>query len=312
MSTDDNRDRWRGLRLSVYWQEVHRPRYQGDCSVRTIREYRATLRYWREVTRNPLLAEITDEDLYRFREVLRGALSPATVNKHLRHVAAVLNRAGPRWPGSKRSTLRILDDVPGCESLRTERHLPRDVDDATLAAIVAACRFAVYPRIAGVQPRRWWEALLLAALTTGYRHAGLLSLRWDGIDWQRATVRLEACGDKCRRERIKPLRAELLIRLQAIQNGSPLIFAWPHSSVTWYRQWHAIQEAAGLPRSAHITFHDLKRACLTRVARVGGSAWAVQLMGDHSSIRTSEAYVNATSEARAMVERLPLPPGFAD
>ena len=57
--------------------------------------------------------------------------------------------------------------------------------------------------------------------------------------------------------------------------------------------------------------HDLKRACGTRFAAIA-SAWVVQKRLDHSSLATSQFYVNATREEREAVERMPLPSVFEE
>jgi integrase len=88
-----------------------------------------------------------------------------------------------------------------------------------------------------------------------------------------------------------------------------LIFHFPASESTFYRQWWAIQEAAGISEDRWIKLHDLKRACGTRFAKIA-SPWVVQQRMDHSSITTSQAYINATDEEHEAVDRLPLPAAF--
>ncbi len=60
-----------------------------------------------------------------------------------------------------------------------------------------------------------------------------------------------------------------------------------------------------------IKLHDLKRACGTRFAAIA-SPWVVQKRLDHSSLATSQFYINATDEERDAVERLPVPAAFLE
>jgi site-specific recombinase XerD len=88
------------------------------------------------------------------------------------------------------------------------------------------------------------------------------------------------------------------------------VFPWPHCERAFYRQWHRIQDHAGI--SPHLKVHDLKRACGTRYAASGASAWVVQRRLDHSSIATSAHYINASREEREAVDRLAVPAAFLE
>jgi integrase len=138
------------------------------------------------------------------------------------------------------------------------------------------------------------------------RRGALLGLRWEHVHWQRSEIRLPAELDKCGQERLKPINRLVLRHLLRIRTPRARVFAWNRSQGTWYKQWRRIQEAAGLPRDEWIGLHDLKRACGTRLATVA-SLWVVQRRLDHSSLSTSQHYINATREEREAIERMPLP-----
>lgn len=330
------------LPLEDYFERIHAPVFLSAARPGTLKRNRETISHWRRLTRNPGLRYIDAETLAVFKSrMLNPAafdrpagrrtpqltmfadpppppaaeharpLSRATVNLHLRQVMSILNKAGP--PGPKnRDALGILESAPWTRPLRQYKRRPRNVKDDLLEAVYRACSVARLPAIDGVRAEHWWKALVVAALVVGYRKGGLLSIQWTAVDWDESLVRLEAEGDKCWTEREKPVPRIVLQHLLRIRSAHELIFHWPHSEATFYRQWRAIQQAAGIPPEGRIKIHDLKRACGTRYAAMKASPWCVQMMLDHSAIQTASAYINAEDEAREAVERFPLPAAFGE
>lgn len=333
------------MTLGEYFERVHRPLFLAGASPRTLAEYRATLRHWERSAEDAPIAEITSLGLAAFRAALlnpesrRAAIasggqmlfgweavasararlsrkprrrigSAATANKHLTHIQAILDKAGPPSPG-RRDALGVIAAVPWLQRLRVPRRLPRDVEDRHLAAIYGACAAALHPALPGIDPEHWWQAMIVAALLTGFRREALLALRWSDIDLGRRLVRVEAESDKCDVARVKPLAGLVVQHLVRIRTADPRVFPWRASAKTWDRQWQRLNRAAGLVGRVRLRFHDLKRACGTRIAAAGYGAHAVKHMLDHASLSTSEWYVNATSAAmdlRGLVDRIPLPP----
>ncbi len=327
------------LLLPEYYDRYHLPQFQAEAAAGTLKSYRESLAHWQRVTNNPRLSDCDSSLLASFKAALfnpqvfrrksgvkapqmslfdmappaaelngRRPLSRATTNKHLRQIAAIFNKAGPAGP-KNRDALGILDFVPWTKPLREYRRLPRDVPDEILSAIYRATAAAEFPRLDGVTAADWWKALLASALILGFRRGGLLALRQSDVDWQRAEIRLEAEADKCREERVKPIGQLVLRHLLRIRTADELLFPWPHSERTFYRQWHRIQDAAGVKQQ--VTVHDLKRACGSRFSRIA-SPWVVQRRLDHSSVATSQRYVNASEEETRAVERIPLPAAFLE
>lgn len=323
--------------LREFFEKEYEPNFLTDRQPKTLRAYREALTHWERLIGSPRLKEIDTRMLGLFKCRLRGLkpgardqgkgqmllfgfslraqrtrpLAIATVNKHLRAVLSLLAKAGP--PGHhNRDALSILPQMPWTRPLKQPRRLPRHVPDKLLEAIYRAAGTARYPMLPGVSPRDWWRALIVMALTVGFRRQALLSLHWTDVDWERAEIRLPAEFDKCGCERLKPISRLVIKHLLRIRTAGERVFLWPHSERTFYRQWHRIQSAAGVKPTEQIKLHDLKRACGARYARIA-SPFVVQRRLDHASITTSaQFYVNASDEEREAVERLPVPAAFAE
>jgi len=244
----------------------------------------------------------------------RGARNEHTANKHLRQLAQMLAKLGPADCGRNADALELLAKVPRVKPYRAPRPRPPDIAPELLGTIYAACWAADYP---GEDPPAWWQALLTCAFCEAFRRGGLIhaawirgdGLRWDGIDWERRTIRLKASADKCHQEREKPLHEVAVKHLLRIRTADEYVFPFPHSESTFYRQWHRIQLAAKLPRRLHIHLHAVKSASLSAYA-TEESPWIAQFMGDHASIATGQHYVNVSRAARAAVDRLAIPDAF--
>ncbi|MDZ4782618.1 MAG: site-specific integrase [Planctomycetia bacterium] len=303
------------LRVGDFYYSTYEPHFLPQAAPKTLAAYREALTLWRSLTEDPPIDAVSNLTMATFRAELakrawRGkSLSPATVNKHLAAIGAILAKAGPAGPRN-RDALSLIAQVPWAKPLKLPRRRPRPSPQELLGKIYAACGVAVAPAIAGVTPAAWWRAWIVVASQVGIRRQAMLSLEWSDLDLARRTLRVRAEEDKCGVERLKPLKEVVVRHLVAIRSADARVFAWPYA--TWrtlYREWRRIQAAAGVRRGEWYKLHALKATCGTQVARVGG-AHAVRAMLDHSSIATSELYVDATEWLREAVERAPHPVEF--
>jgi len=300
--------------ISQFLEDRYLPIFSAGCSPRTLRAYRDSVARFVEIAGDLPIGEIAVDHLAAFKAA-RSARSrrnrptaAATVNKDLRHVLAVLSKAGPPGPRN-RDALGLLDRAPWTRPLREPRRLPRVPDRATIGEAYKAAAYAAQPAGYAFTPAAWWRALIVAALTLGFRRAALLSLRWEWIDVAANSVRLPAEYDKCLCEREKPINAVAMRHMLAIRTGTgPLVFPWPLSGRSLDRHFARFQQIGGV--SAPITLHALKRACGTLYAE-GGNPWIVQQMLDHASIQTSKHYINASASLKAAADALKLPAAFS-
>lgn len=94
-----------------------------------------------------------------------------------------------------------------------------------------------------------------------------------------------------------PLRAEISKILQQWQikqlreSRSQEVLPWPHDSYRpLYKDWHAIQDAAGFSAESHYVPHDCRSSCATELGRAGVDAAVAQKILGHQHITATTKY----------------------
>lgn len=237
------------------------------------------------------------------RGVKPGSLvSPATVNKDLRHVQAALKKA-VRW--------KYLANMPEIDFIDEPKHLKNFVTESDFVAIYQSCDVATSPADEELSyaPADWWRGLLTFAFCTGWRIGEMLSLEWEDVHLDESYAVTRAAKNKGKRDEsihLAPLVVEHLRRLVTIHE--PLVFPWHNgdrdlSRRRLYDQFGAIQKAAGIhlpcieqrthecTESCHrYSFHDERRAFATLNADRLTKDELRRLMR-HQSGSTTERYI---------------------
>jgi integrase len=235
-------------------------------------------------------------------------LSPATVNKELRHVKAAL-RVANEWG--------YLPVIPKVRMLREQEKMPRYMTDDHLAAIYDACGSAKFPAGLPYSPAEWWRGLLTFAYMTGWRISECLALRRADVDLEAARAITRAADNKGGRDASVPLAGIVVDHLRRLVSFHPVMFPWPYHERTLWIEFGRIQTAAGinLPCDVehehsdgcrHYGFHDLRRAFATQNAPAL-SADALQKLMRHKSYLTTQRYINMAGQLSAAVEVLHVP-----
>ena len=238
-----------------------------------------------------------------------SVVSPATVNKELRHIKAVL-RVAKDWG--------YLADVPRMRMLREPVKIPRYVTPDHFAAIYEAAGVATCPKASNYSPTAWWRALLTFTYMTGWRISEVLALRWDDVSLDNGTAITRHGDNKGRRDDLIPLHPVVIGHLRRIIDFGPLVFCWPHTHRRLWEDFGKIQVAAGIDLPCHeqqhehspachrYGFHDLRRAFATVNAETL-SADALQSLMRHKSYQTTQRYINMAEQINRSVEKLYVP-----
>jgi integrase len=238
----------------------------------------------------------------------RSTVSPATINKDLRHLKAALN-AAVEWG--------YLTKAPRFRMERVPRKLVRFVTPEHFAAIYAACGAAKAPRDLPYPAADWWRALLVTAYMTGWRISDLLALLRCDLDLETGHAITRAEDNKGDRDDRVKLHQAVIDHLKVLASFDPLVFPWPRSLKTLHAEFDRIQAAAGIhlpcrerhehtPACHTYGFHDFRRAFATMNApRLTPDA--LQALMRHKSYLTTQVYINMARQIDDAVNVLHVP-----
>lgn len=255
----------------------------------------------------------TIDDFIRKRSQERGkkkgsTVSPATVNKDLRHLRAVLSIA-VEWGD--------LKEKPKFRMVREPKKLVSYVTGEHFAAIYQACDSAQRPRDLPYPPCDWWRGLLAMAYMTGWRISELLAFRREDLDLNTGTAITRAEDNKGGRDDIVKLHPFVIEHLDKLASFDPMVFPWPRDRRTLDDEFDRIQVAAGInlpcrrqhqhtPACYFYGFHDLRRAFATLNAQ-RLTADALQKLMRHKSYTTTQRYISLATQLDEAVDRLHVP-----
>jgi integrase len=237
-----------------------------------------------------------------------ASVSPATVNKDLRHLRAVLRRAHS-WG--------YLPRVPDFTFEKEAKKLPTYVAADHFACIYRACDLAKLPTGLPCSPADWWRALLVMGYMTGWRIGDMLGLRRDDLDLEHGYAISRADVNKGKREERVKLHPVVVAHLQQLKHFEPVVFPWYHNRRTLDVVFARIQQAAGIhlacperhehTKTCHVYgFHDLRRAFATLNAEKL-TPDALQALMRHTSYQTTQRYINYARQLDEAVASLHVP-----
>ncbi len=217
-----------------HWNKIAKPVRMASITSRTIADYVAKRRTEKRSKKGPIV-------------------SPATINKELRTIRAVLRKAH-RWG--------YLPRLPEFDFLKEPGRLPTYVTPEHFGAIYGACKVATAPGRIPFPAADWWRGLLTMAYMTGWRIGSLLSLRWQDVDLKAGTAMSLAEHNKGGRDMVTPLHPLAVDHLERLTAGrfGALVFPWNEDRRRLWDEFATIQDAAGVKPATgpkpHYGFHD--------------------------------------------------------
>jgi integrase len=236
------------------------------------------------------------------RGVKPGSLiSPATINRDLRHIRAALKKA------SKWDFLVKVPDVADC-FLREPGKLPTYVPPDHFAALYQACDVATFPMNLPYPAAAWWRGLLVFAYMTGWRIGSLLALRQADVDLEQGRALSRADDNKGKRDQVVLLHPLIVQHLEALRSFEPVYFPWNHGRRHLFEHFHRIQRAAKVKPDGKdfYGFHDLRRAFATMNA-ASLTPDALQALMQHRDYQTTQRYINMARQLKPAVQALFVP-----
>ncbi len=236
-------------------------------------------------------------------------VSPATINKDLRHIKAALRYAVDWGYMTRGPKFRMVREAEEIGPVVTEEHF-RDLYDE--------CKSAALPKGQPYTAAEWWQALLVFALTTGWRISEILSLRREDLDLESGAVKTRAGDNKGGRDDCDYLQPASLQHVTKLRHFEAKVFHWPYGRRLLYEVFHAIQREAGIhlacPRSGehqctdacHVYgFHALRRAYATFNAEL--PATVLQKKMRHRSFTTTQRYIKLADKMKKAAEVIYVP-----
>jgi integrase len=235
-------------------------------------------------------------------------VSPATVNKDLRHIRAAFRKA-KRWG--------YLTNVPDFDLEREPKRLPTFVSADHCAAIYQACDVARMPEGLPYPAADWWRGLIVLGYMTGWRISDMLGLRRDDLDLDGGYAITRSEDNKPKRDDRVKLHPVVVEHLKRLPGFTPTVFPWNHNRRTLDTEFARIQRAAGInlrcperhehTEACHVYgIHDLRRAFATMNAdRLTPDA--LQTLMRHKSYTTTQVYINMARQTDEAVEVLHVP-----
>ncbi|KAB2871044.1 MAG: site-specific integrase [Burkholderiaceae bacterium] len=232
-----------------------------------------------------------DADARPIYRAKRKPLAPATLNRYLQALAAVIT-----WCIRKRIAPKGY--VHPCRSVekRPERNeRVRFLSDDERTGLLAACKASSWPRL---------YVLVLMALTTGARKGELLGLRWADVDLQRAEASVGSTknGDP----RVLPLVPAVVADLQKFKAGATaLVFGSPRRPGKAYHFEPLYLQALQAAHIRGVTFHTLRHSCASMLARNGATLLEIGDLLGHRQMQMTKRYSHlATQHKAALVKRV--------
>ena len=240
----------------------------------------------------------------------KSTVSPATINHDLRHLKAAL-KVAQEWG--------YLAKVPKIRWVREEERIGPVISLEDFQKIYDACTAAEKPGGLHCSPTHWWQALLVFAITTGWRIEEILTFRRSDLDLKTGAILTRAANNKGKRDDLDYLPKVTFERVRDILSFETLVFAWPHNRRTLDDEFHKIQAAAGIyllcpdegkhecTDACHrYGFHALRRAYATLNADTMPAA-VLQRKMRHRSFTTTLRYIALADKVKKSAEQVFVP-----
>jgi integrase len=292
-------------KLWTEFREEYRRRVLEGLAVSSRNAAEASLDAFERIVKPKRVLAISTRDVDDFAAARRQepghreTISPATVNKDLRHVKAALNMAH-EWGYLPRKLRFRMEREP--------KKLATYVPPEDFARLYQACDGMRWPDGFPFTAAEWWRGFLVTAYMTGWRVGQLLAIRRADVDLDDGSALSRADDNKGKRDQKIPLHPLIVEHLRRLACFEPCVFPWNHNRRQLFEEFEALQQAAGVKPLGkdRYGFHDLRRAFATMNADLL-TADALQALMQHKDYQTTQRYINMARQLKPAVQTLFVP-----
>lgn len=263
------------------------------------------------------LGAITAWQLDKFKAArLKADAAPATVNRDLDRIRAVLSKA-VEWGRLPSHPLTSVKRVKGADKGRVrfltaqeERRLREALARREAKARRHRLSGNAWAQARGHDPRPMWPAngytdhlmpLTLLALNTGMRRGELFGLAWSDVDLcnKMLTVRAETSkGQRARHIALNAEACDVLKHWKAQSKGEGLVFPGrggkPMTNIN--KAWAAL---CGSAKLENFRFHDCRHHFASKLAMAGIDLYTIKELLGHSDFTMTQRYAHLAEEHKA-------------
>lgn len=283
------------------WKQTYDEFTNERCNVmrpKTVELYDYCGRVFDKTVAPKRLQDVNTAMIERFASIRsKIGQAPASVNKEIRHVRAIL-----KW-AARRQYISIVPDYSGA-FVREDRKMPVVVPVESFRSILKTVDDPATKL--RYQSAAWWRVFVRLAWSLGGRRGELLGLTWDKVDLEKAEVLVSCLTSKGRKDRRLPLVGDLVQVLKdwkASQEPAPEdpLLARSSGQRQLYEDWWLIRKLA---KVGNVRFKDFRSTCASELLMSGSSTvMAKEFLGHSTTLVLERHYANVLPGLRQAAEQ---------
>ena len=235
------------------------------------------------------LSAINRRDVQAFQnDLLKGGLSPASADHHVKLMRRVCNLA-VQWEFLEKNPLK------GIELYLVDNQVENYLDQDQLARLV---------EVLHTDENRMVCCIVMFLISTGARLNEALTATWKNVSVEGGVWKVEASLSKSKKPRSIPLNDSALWVLEQLDSKGTSAYLFPSPAkakddkdeayTTITRAWYRLRKKAKVP---NVRLHDLRHSFASMLVSGGRSLYEVQQILGHSDPKVTMRYAHLSAKA---------------